>query len=292
MAESQVILCGSHLGGSLAAWTQVKYPKLVTGVWATGAPFLANDFLPGFLNSIRHFVDDAGGEKCLKALDDTFMMMKREMEDVNPPDYVDIYQMCPGFDFNNHYDQATLLYRLTSAISRSVLWNDPRDISENLCYELLDVQYLDVVEAFAPYFLDRRRPRFRRGYCLDYSFKHLLNDTANRDGAVDAWAYQSCYEYGWFAGGPEHFWMAPTFFQALCYNAFSLLGEEREEAQEETQRLMSSIENDDSGNILLSYGLLDPWTRAGINRIVAGNRGVSERLLMFVKGKLASLLKS
>lgn len=46
MSQSRVILVGSHVGGSLAAWTQQKYPLLVDGVWATGAPFVSSDHLP------------------------------------------------------------------------------------------------------------------------------------------------------------------------------------------------------------------------------------------------------
>lgn len=277
MSKSQVILVGSHLGGSLALWTQQKYPLLVNGVWATGAPLAATDFLPGVLKAVRLFVQNVGGADCLKRLDETFQLVKTEMHRVNSAEFVDIFEMCPGFDFESHYDQSTFLFRLFTSITRSALQHTSRDISD-LCYELLDPQYLDVVEAFAPFFLTRQRGR---GRCLDYSFRHLLNDTANREGKVDVWAYQSCSEYGWYPGGAENFWLSPNFFQSLCYNAFSLLDDARDETREETQLLFDGIMRG-AENMVLSYGLEDPWTRAGLTELPGG---AGEKQLLFVAGE-------
>lgn len=282
MNNSQVILIGSHLGGSLAAWTQQKYPLLVNGgVWATGAPFTSQQHLPGYLQSIERFVEDGGGQKCLHALDDTFRIIQEEMTGVTPAEYTEVYEMCPGFDFKKHQDQSTFLYRLFSTISQSLLLNRPKDVSD-LCYELLDPQYLDVVEAFAPYFLSHQRGK---GRCIDYSFRHLINDTANRDGVIDLWAYQSCSEFGWFPGGPENHWLPATFFDSICYNAFSLLGEQREEAQEETQKLFEGIVANAKNNIVLSYGEVDPWSRAGIQEFPGKSK---ERQVIIVPGEPSS----
>lgn len=263
----------------MAAWTQQKYPLLINGgVWATGAPFTSQQYLPGYLQSIERFVEDVEGPKCLHALDDNFRIIQEEMTGVTPAEYKEVFEMCPGFDFKKHQDQSTFLYRLFSTISQSLLLNRPKDISD-LCYELLDPQYLDVVEAFAPYFLGHQRGK---GRCIDYSFRHLINDTANRDGVIDLWAYQSCSEFGWFPGGPENHWLPATFFDSICYNAFSLLGEQREEAQEETQKLFEGIVADARNNIILSYGQLDPWAKAGIQEFPGKSK---ERQVIFVPGE-------
>lgn len=282
MSNSPVILIGSHIAGSLAAWTQQKYPLLVNGVWAIGAPLKPSDYLPGFLKSIRSFVEQAASGECLKGLDDTFAIIKQEIGLPISEEYLKIFEMCNNFAFDDLYDQSTLLYRLFTTISKSVLLNNRRDFAD-LCYELMDPEYLDPVEAFIPYFLSRQKGSSK---CMDYSFKHLLNEVANRNGKVDPWAYQSCMEYGWFPGGPENQWLQPNFFNSMCYNAFSTLGEEREEVQEETQRLMDGIVNGTSeSKIILVYGLQDPWTKAGITNWDV-QFGDTDRQLLFIEGEL------
>lgn len=178
MSQSRVLLVGSHVGGSLAAWTQQKYPLLVDGVWATGAPFVSSDHLPGFTETVRRFVKETGAPTCPAQLDQTFEAVKRELEGITPPEYSEIFEMCPGFDFQSLYDQWTFLYRLFCGITRPVLQNTPSDLYD-LCYEMMDPKYLDVVEAFAPHFLSRQRGK---GRCVDYSFRHLVNETVHYQG--------------------------------------------------------------------------------------------------------------
>lgn len=101
--------------------------------------------------------------------------------------------------------------------------------------------------------------------------------------AVDVWAYQSCSEYGWFpGGGVENKWLPPNFFEVLCYNGFSLLKEARADAQAETEKLRQGIVHNEDAKIMLSYGLLDPWTGAGIDRLEGG---AEDRYLLFVEGE-------
>lgn len=284
MAGSRVILIGSHLGGSLAAWTQQKYPSLVDGVWANGAPLVPSDTIPGFLSSLQDVIQRTGSGRCLKALEEVFQTIRTEMEGPEtPPEYFEIFEMCAGFDFGSLFDQSTFLYHLFTSISRPALRNVKKDLFD-LCYELLDPEYLDVVEAFAPFFLSRQKGK---GRCMDYSFRRLLNDTANRDGDVDVWAYQSCFEYGWFPGGGlDNAWLPPNFFQSLCYNAFSLLSDQRSEAQEETRRLLEGIiVNGGGGNIILSYAAWDPWAATGVDQFDGEREETREKFVLSVEGK-------
>lgn len=280
MDKSPVVLVGSHLGGSLAAWTQHKYPQMISGVWANGAPFSAADNLPGFLTSIRRFIRDNGRDNCLKALDEVFRTVKSEMQGETPVEYLEIFEMCP-FEFEKFYDQTTFVYRLFTTITRSVLHNRLDDIAD-LCYELLDPEFLDVVEAFAPYFLSRQSGGSK--HCLDFTFKQLVSDTSKSAGEIDVWAYQSCAEYGWFPGGPDNPWLFPNFFQFFCYNAFSLLNTERETAQRETQRLMDGILRNAEDNLILSYGALDPWSQAGISHFGSPINETGEKEIMLIQG--------
>lgn len=283
--EANVILVGSFYAGSLAAWTQQKYPNLITGVWATGAPFQAADAIPGFINSLRLFVRNSGGDKCLKNFDKAFATIKKEINSADSVEYTEIFNICKDFDFQNLYDQSTFIYRLTNIILRSLMYNRPRDISHELCFDLLGVEYIDTVEALAAY-MSGQSPNWNR--CDNYSFKYFLNQTVSKPINF-AWAYQSCSEFGWFPMGQEndqnnHF-VPRLFFQAMCYNLFSMLPEERDSAQNYTEHFMNGIINGDD-NLILTYGLIDPWTYAGISDI----KKSEDRILIFLKGKLRSIL--
>lgn len=293
MDRSKVILIGSHLGGSLAVWTQQKYPLLIDAVWAHGAPLRANDSLPRLLDYSRNFVRNAGGPKCLRAIDDMFSILRKELDSQSSlEELADVFNMCPEGELKSHFDQTTFLYRLSSAITRPLFSDNVRELSDGLCYDQLDPGYLDSVEAFAPHFLGRQQ-REPGVPCLNYSFKWFLNSSVNRNGGlIDSWAYQSCSEYGWFPddggvakgggkGQSSSWFPSPAFFKAFCYNAFSMLDEQRILAYEETNRLLKGIESGEE-ELVLTYGELDPWTETGVKELKAEG---DKRHLIVIKGE-------
>lgn len=63
--DAAVVLIGANYGGTLGVWYQSLYPGIVSVVWASSAPVLANIGFPNYLERVGEIFGEIGGESCL-----------------------------------------------------------------------------------------------------------------------------------------------------------------------------------------------------------------------------------
>lgn len=66
--DAQIILMGWRYAGSLAVWYQHRYPNVVSGVWASSAPVLAEPNYDSFMPNIGAVIRNIGGDECFQRL--------------------------------------------------------------------------------------------------------------------------------------------------------------------------------------------------------------------------------
>lgn len=263
VVRSKVILLGSHYGGTLSLMINQRFPDLVTGLWVSGAPLIATESHPEFLEFASRTILRFGGHKCYEKLVNAFSTMKTEIDKGHTWDYEDIFRICPGFDFTNINDKGTFFFEIIKPFLSLSQAND-RSKVKAICNHMTDEKYLDPVEALATFLSSNDGP------CKDYTFKCLLDEThmENWENSPDLWPYQLCTEFGWFPTSSLRNTLfgdvLPTnYFKNICYGLYNLHKSKLETGLEEVNKKLKLKQETNFSHRIVTFGEFDPWRSLG-----------------------------
>lgn len=115
-----MLLVGRGYGGSLAVWFRQKYPHLVRGVWAVGAPVLARynnvEFLELAAQTFRGLTD-GDDKQCYNILEAGMQELSRIARAGNFSQLNQMFNVCEKFEWNTHNDVFLVMSRVTNVLS-------------------------------------------------------------------------------------------------------------------------------------------------------------------------------
>lgn len=121
--NSKVILVGSSYGGTMATWFRVKYPHLVTGVWASSAPVHAKLDLYGYKEVSGKAFLDLGGPECYRTIQVAFHEAEQLIANREYTTFRDLFGLCKEFEGDNHYDVGAVFCLLSDILTGYVQYN-------------------------------------------------------------------------------------------------------------------------------------------------------------------------
>lgn len=179
MKDSGVIMVGGSYSATMVTWFRLKYPDLVTGVWASSAPLLAKVDFVEYKEVMGQSIEILGGKDCYNVFQDAYRTMeelvaKRDVERLNEE-----FNLCTKLDVDNKLNVWNLFSELSDNVAGLVQTHSGQNI-QNACKFLLDSKYKDALEAYAAW----TRTRVRG--CFEYDYKEMVAEFREYDWSSPA----------------------------------------------------------------------------------------------------------
>ncbi|XP_055546468.1 thymus-specific serine protease-like [Wyeomyia smithii] len=273
---ARVLVAGTELGGSLAAWFRIRYPHLGNAAWASSAYMNAvlgfDDFSEAWGDSlIAH-----GSQECYNEIFVAFHVMQN-LIDLGMADLLfEKFNICSEIDPENTFQvQYFFSILMISVEIYTIRNNDLADFAE-VCDDLTAGGTDSAVESFANWFNEKWVEDLGCVVSDPAQAIEIFQDPDwdsdfNQQGARQ-WMYQECTEFGWFFTTESAFQpfgdrVSIDFYVEWCRQIF---GDwiTMESVQRGINRANNRFGGDNPGSSLTHFtnGDADPWRMISITR--------------------------
>ncbi|KAK3589949.1 hypothetical protein CHS0354_034971 [Potamilus streckersoni] len=217
LTNNKLITFGGGYSGSLSAWFRNKYPQMVDGAVASSAPIYMDLDVGSYLATIVDVMANTSHPACVK---ETFTATNTIFDWWGQPDKLEkmfqMFRLCDRIDHDNLIEPSALYSALAdnwqlvaqyNGVNRTftgTTLNTTETTINTLCGIMTDGTRGPSIQRYADVsnlILEKLGKK-----CLEFKYQKLISEMKQEslessvaEGARQ-WIYQSCTEFGWFAG--------------------------------------------------------------------------------------------
>ncbi|XP_037038173.1 putative serine protease K12H4.7 isoform X2 [Bradysia coprophila] len=270
--SAPVILWGSQLGATLAAFTRLKYPHLVNGVWSSSGIYEIYYYTSAYYNLVGYTLAQSSME-CRYRVQYAF----EEIEDMianNSPALQYALNLCEQVDATSVSEVAMMLERLIEMITSYIDQFHFHGV-QNFCHAINNPSLtpLESVIRWARFAYESEYE------CFDFGYNNTVERYSDTQLSRFSWFYLQCTQAGIFRVTDQFNWLSTRidfgYHLNLCrdvlgdqYNSLNFMN-----AVYDLQLHFSEIYSLIS-NIVYTNGYIDPWLYDGVTQANAENATV------------------
>ncbi|KAL0280562.1 UNVERIFIED_CONTAM: hypothetical protein PYX00_001822 [Menopon gallinae] len=276
------ILFGGSYAGSLAAWMQLKYPKLVTGAVSSSSPLVAVSDFKGYYTSVKKSLYSYH-PMCLSSINEGMQEFEVLLRSKAGRDKLGVlFNLCDTIDPDNKDDLSSLYEGLASNFARIVQYSFKDSTFEGI---LAGVTIEDVCNIM----INTTKPALERiavvsevllnmgqENCFEFKYKKYVDNMKKTNwedvGNLRQWIYQTCSEFGFFQTSDpsskdilfkDRF--PVEYFMKQCREIFG--PKYTDDFIQQRMRITNNVYggvNINAKNVMFTSGTADPWAGLGM----------------------------
>ncbi|XP_053690997.1 putative serine protease K12H4.7 [Sabethes cyaneus] len=273
---ARVLVAGTEVGGSLAAWFRIRYPHLGNAAWASSAPMTAVMNFQDFSEAWGEALIEHGSQECYSEIFVAFHVLQN-LIDLGRADLIaEKFNICSEIDPENTFQVQYFFSILMATVEMATILSDNLADFAQVCGEITGPDAETAVEAFANWFNTQWAQEFGCAMSDPAEAVELFQDT-DWDSEFNAYGlrqavFQECTEVGWFLTTDSPFQpfgdrVTVDFFIEMCRQIFGEWITE-ESIQRGIDRANNRFGGDNPGSSLTHFtnGDADPWRMISITR--------------------------
>ncbi|XP_053690992.1 thymus-specific serine protease-like [Sabethes cyaneus] len=273
---ARVLVAGTEVGGSLAAWFRIRYPHLGNAAWASSVPMNAVLNFQDFAEAWGETLIEHGSQECYNELFVAFHVMQN-LIDLGRADLIsEKFNICSEIDPENTFQVQYFFSTLIGTVEMFTMLNKNLADFVQVCGEITGSDAETAVEALGNWFNTIWPQELGCAISDPAEVIELLQDTDwNSEFSpygLRQMIYQECTEVGWFPTTDSPFQpfgdrVTIDFYIEMCRQVFGDWITE-ETIQRGIDRANNRFGGDNPGSSLTHFtnGDADPLRMVGITR--------------------------
>jgi Serine carboxypeptidase S28 len=203
---SGVILFGGSYSASLVTWFIQKYPHLVSGVWASSGPIIAQVDFPEYFQTVAEMIELIGGPECARKIKSANDQLEKWVVEGNASAIEENMLLCYPLDLRNPLDISSMFIFIPSYLAGVV--QSHKETNQDIQRECTIITESGIENDVFNYVNWLFRDYFERGIfdiCIDHRYSSELDFFVRNEWSdwTDylgwrQWRYQTCAEFAWF----------------------------------------------------------------------------------------------
>ncbi|XP_053690996.1 thymus-specific serine protease-like [Sabethes cyaneus] len=278
---ARVLVAGTELGGSLAAWFRIRYPHLGNAAWASSAYMNAVLGFEDFSEAWGDALIEHGSQECYNEIFVAFHVMQN-LIDLGRADLLfEKFNICSQIDPENTFQVQYFFSILMISVEIYTIRNNNLADFDEVCDDLTGADVDTAVDAFANWFNTKWAVDIGCVVSDPAQAVEIFQETDwesdfNQMGARQ-WMYQECTEFGWFFTTDSAFQpfgdrVTIDFYIEMCRQIFGDWITE-ESIQRGINRANNRFGGANPGSSLTHFtnGDADPWRMISITRNITSD---------------------
>ncbi|GMR33725.1 hypothetical protein PMAYCL1PPCAC_03920, partial [Pristionchus mayeri] len=262
--EQKWIVVGGSYAGSLAAWSRLLHPELISGALSSSAPILAQMDFYGYLQHVEEAFKKVGG-LCYKQLGDGIEEARKLFQSEEGRQQLTLlFGMRPplsSFDEITEYDIDTFFKYLISpfvSTAQGSILNTPQTLCQTFTIKGENDDPLKALARINTYTGDMN-------INFTASVMDLSGEAYEGDTSARLWQYQTCAEFGYFKStnrGKNVFGQIQSSNTLIeyCVQLFGIDADQIQKNVDATNGYYGGRDYYAGTNVVFSHGTQDPWS--------------------------------